>query len=90
MKAATIRQYGLVDNATISIHAAREGGDQLLLDRCARSLHISIHAAREGGDFISTRIFIAVSISIHAAREGGDKCGIAIAFNRDDFNPRRP
>ncbi len=33
----------------ISIHAAREGGDNIILNE-ACSLFISIHAAREGGD----------------------------------------
>ena len=33
----------------ISIHAAREGGDGILLPKQAL-IHISIHAAREGGD----------------------------------------
>ena len=34
---------------TISIHAAREGGDPIL-DWTDEDVWISIHAAREGGD----------------------------------------
>ena len=35
--------------ATISIHAAREGGDAARMPK-VRNDEISIHAAREGGD----------------------------------------
>ena len=38
--------YGI---SYISIHAAREGGDEALQFNCV-GLLISIHAAREGGD----------------------------------------
>ena len=74
---------------SISIHAAREGGD----DDCTANgacFTISIHAAREGGDPATATTATTGSISIHAAREGGDP------FRRDagkiffDFNPRRP
>ena len=37
----------------ISIHAPREGGDEELVERCARYAEISIHAPREGGDIFS-------------------------------------
>ena len=49
MKAATFER--LLENHidSISIHAAREGGDEDGLDTTTISL-ISIHAAREGGD----------------------------------------
>ena len=39
----------------ISIHAAREGGDDPRLIAVGR-VFISIHAAREGGDGIFTRL----------------------------------
>ena len=55
----------------ISIHAAREGGDEAL-KRGMKSMSISIHAAREGGDCPLCDIFPGCIISIHAAREGGD------------------
>ena len=61
--------------ADISIHAAREGGDEL--DRQSHDgIYISIHAAREGGDlpiFYNNHSYYI--ISIHAAREGGDGFG---------------
>ena len=56
---------------SISIHAAREGGDRLN-QRDVSPLRISIHAAREGGDVRLTNYYICSGISIHAAREGGD------------------
>ena len=34
----------------ISIHAAREGGDEAAAEAVAQRGEISIHAAREGGD----------------------------------------
>ena len=49
MKAATARCWAYFESYKISIHAAREGGDDMLLQQ--RVLEdISIHAAREGGD----------------------------------------
>ena len=72
MKAATARQKLFTPSGTISIHAAREGGDkdsngQMMV------LSISIHAAREGGDVSDLkRRKGKTMISIHAAREGGD------------------
>ena len=49
MKAATVCSLILNVYAAISIHAAREGGDQKILDEEGEG-NISIHAAREGGD----------------------------------------
>ena len=76
--------------ATISIHAAREGGD---LDKLSVMLTdvISIHAAREGGDAVGSVIMLVLAhISIHAAREGGD-CLIGQTLQAyENFNPRRP
>ena len=49
VKAATNRDTVFAVGGGISIHAAREGGDQAY--KYAESLNgISIHAAREGGD----------------------------------------
>ena len=49
MKAATgMGRYSRADGS-ISIHAAREGGDHYLLGNGV-NFDISIHAAREGGD----------------------------------------
>ena len=52
VKAATLGVVGGKAFNTISIHAAREGGDrQICVIAC--DLGISIHAAREGGDTIA-------------------------------------
>ena len=71
MKAATIICIRLSGSFSISIHAAREGGDSCCKPNFA-FYHISIHAAREGGDVFKVFSDEVGSISIHAAREGGD------------------
>ena len=50
MKAATFTHYKSSVIVRISIHAAREGGDDVK-SSFAYYPNISIHAAREGGDF---------------------------------------
>ena len=50
VKAATLCQGHSVQAPSISIHAAREGGDLSALEELYLLLVISIHAAREGGD----------------------------------------
>ena len=60
-----------LEHGDISIHAAREGGDDVISDKIAEA-NISIHAAREGGDRRQRSIRTLHHISIHAAREGGD------------------
>ena len=71
MKAATHLKIAFLRERGISIHAAREGGDE-----CAVAVEIrfgiSIHAAREGGDSCGVNGADSCGISIHAAREGGD------------------
>ena len=72
MKAATKFVQKAVASGSISIHAAREGGDR---DETLKDYfrQISIHAAREGGDAFADAFGEPVHvISIHAAREGGD------------------
>ena len=49
MKAATVRFAHIRNFEMISIHAAREGGDDFDFDFGIED-EISIHAAREGGD----------------------------------------
>ena len=49
MKAATFDKLFQRCVLPISIHAAREGGDVLAIDKLGFAV-ISIHAAREGGD----------------------------------------
>ena len=66
---------GLEDAANrvdISIHAPREGGDDVYAQIMAK-LNISIHAPREGGDVaVDMPAGGGGDISIHAPREGGD------------------
>ena len=71
MKAATVSHVGKSGNVLISIHAAREGGDNQQRQR-RKHKQISIHAAREGGDTVTSCSSPSYDISIHAAREGGD------------------
>ena len=71
VKAATHCGFLFLVCQSISIHAAREGGDSSG-DAAPGSHDISIHAAREGGDFGVASVVKFVHISIHAAREGGD------------------
>ena len=73
----------------ISIHAAREGGDQN--EHLTRAeFAISIHAAREGGDCTPQPQSTHAGISIHAAREGGDVRTAFLFQTSCYFNPRRP
>ena len=74
----------------ISIHAAREGGDDPNMLYYRRGQGISIHAAREGGDQYYYRCQLCKYISIHAAREGGDFIYVQYARHHLYFNPRRP
>ena len=60
------------DAVRISIHAPREGGDEITPMVQTVGL-ISIHAPREGGDIRQHRAVLATGISIHAPREGGDR-----------------
>ena len=61
----------------ISIHAPREGGDDIV-DAIHVVQTISIHAPREGGDSMSIKTFSDMTISIHAPREGGDYAAMTI------------
>ena len=63
---------GFASAPTISIHAAREGGDAHRRFHPFERFLISIHAAREGGDAVFAAVVNCNHISIHAAREGGD------------------
>ena len=72
VKAATVHGSFYCQQLGISIHAAREGGDQPDKYTVTATRQISIHAAREGGDFLFAPTFGHSVISIHAAREGGD------------------
>src|ERR1039458_7675430 len=73
----------------VSIHAAREGGDECM-ETLYRLGSVSIHAAREGGDAVEVRYVPALAVSIHAAREGGDTPAPSLRMVHTCFNPRRP
>ena len=89
VKAATSIRLNRNGFLTISIHAAREGGDHGLR-LGSQSAVISIHAAREGGDAECAHTICFWRISIHAAREGGDQAPFQKLPSLEYFNPRRP
>ena len=89
VKAATAAEKSFLAMMAISIHAAREGGDPVMI-ALYNDVFISIHAAREGGDRRGLNGRIIKNISIHAAREGGDVFGGFENSDRRYFNPRRP
>ena len=89
MKAATIKDDAALEYITISIHAAREGGDKVKGNMFYIN-DISIHAAREGGDVQINGVTVLNGISIHAAREGGDLANMIGNSDFRYFNPRRP
>ena len=90
VKAATIIRGLRVKVLTISIHAAREGGDCTRF--CQKNVPvISIHAAREGGDFsmpIASSIFRVFQSTppVKAATVTITVCSSCFEY----FNPRRP
>ena len=89
MKAATRMLSAKRCLCSISIHAAREGGDKPK-GAVPFAAYISIHAAREGGDGFYPHSAVIARISIHAAREGGDVTLWAVYARTTYFNPRRP
>ena len=89
VKAATFFPRGARQSMSISIHAAREGGDNISANSASKTI-ISIHAAREGGDPMTRPQHSPVSISIHAAREGGDwKAALKTAATRISIHAAR-
>ena len=59
MKAATCFDGKALFYYDISIHAAREGGDQQKQENKEKE-QISIHAAREGGDYLPTEVITMI------------------------------
>ena len=89
MKAATRRFTVAALHLDVSIHAAREGGDDA--GRLGSGgAWVSIHAAREGGDERGIDAIGYITVSIHAAREGGDLFRQETQKPPGCFNPRRP
>ena len=90
MKAATATDAIHTLNTGISIHAAREGGDEYMGSDFAGSM-ISIHAAREGGDpaCIAPLLYqgrFQSTPPVKAATKPIDTLMGLLC----DFNPRRP
>ena len=91
MKAATFSIISPVHSAAlISIHAAREGGDDEILNH-SNTILISIHAAREGGDYA------LIAVIVHDIIFQSTPPVKAATFTRcvrrqraNYFNPRRP
>ena len=69
---------------SVSIHAARAGGDDATLDRLSLMFQ-STPPARAA----TRRDALNPAVSIHAARAGGDDAHVDVRMQRR-FNPRRP
>ena len=69
----------------ISIHAPREGSDELRQAIAIQHILISIHAPREGSDRDQQQTDQPDSISIHAPREGSDAPFAAPDLSRGQF-----
>ena len=89
VKAATFAARNLIICGVISIHAAREGGDEYVSDAYKRQGFQSTPPVKA-----ATSVTIPKdergNISIHAAREGGDLSPLFIFGSSFYFNPRRP
>ncbi len=57
----------------VSIHASREGRDDVSTEKAAEFHLVSIHASREGRDSNVIALAIEQHVSIHASREGRDR-----------------
>ena len=74
----------------ISIHAAREGGDDDFVPFELKSVAFQSTPPVKAATAESHRKRDAKDISIHAAREGGDHAGADRGQCLRYFNPRRP
>ena len=74
----------------ISIHAAREGGDEQALERFAAEGKFQSTPPVKAATFMQRLDLDRARISIHAAREGGDGVDSGRYRRDQDFNPRRP
>ncbi len=72
MKAATAAQTDLNAISIISIHAAREGGDDLRFANLEGADLFQSTPPVKAATLTSAGTVIGQTISIHAAREGGD------------------
>ncbi len=80
----------IIADSGISIHAAREGGDNV--DYSGKTKDALFHSTPpvKAATNLQTDDVLSAEISIHAAREGGDESFIKIINNCNNFNPRRP
>ena len=91
VKAATIEAALAGGLGWISIHAAREGGDNHTHDQLQHSIKFQSTPPVKAATVIMFFCFsVAGAISIHAAREGGDGFGMSRLSICGHFNPRRP
>ena len=74
----------------ISIHAPREGGDDLCGFGVTRHDDFNPRPPRGGRRRRGRGHRGRGGISIHAPREGGDKFFLSGGFSRGNFNPRPP
>ena len=61
--------------ARISIHAAREGGDPLLIEGIVKGILFQSTPPVKAATADNLHVTCTANISIHAAREGGDPRG---------------
>ena len=90
VRGATHTGSDAVRGFQISIHAPREGCDELHAGAVAVNVCISIHAPREGCDKCSLKCDTRLNISIHAPREGCDTGTPMKKHKTGYFNPRTP
>ena len=91
MGRATLYEYRLKSERSISIHALRGEGDRKALYVFLRIIVISIHALRGEGDVMAILKIAGIEdISIHALRGEGDACWYWMTSQQKDFNPRPP
>ena len=74
----------------ISIHAAREGGDQQRQRKYHKDKKFQSTPPVKAATVNITETMCADDISIHAAREGGDSINSSPQVHQGYFNPRRP
>ena len=74
----------------ISIHAAREGGDDNQLNLRAALNGFQSTPPVKAATTMDMLLQQRVLISIHAAREGGDIRSYRLRLSNVNFNPRRP
>ena len=82
--------FSSMNDAIISIHAPREGGDESTTDPLPILLYFNPRPPRGGRLHPRIGKTHPVRISIHAPREGGDASGWVSVGLYADFNPRPP